>query len=156
MTGEIDIRPARESDLDAVHRLESSSFPVPWRREFFASELGATGRLCLVAIQDRKLIGYVFAMNVVDEMHINKIAVAESHRRRGIALALMEHCLVFARRHHINMLSLEVRRSNTGAQDFYRHLGFEPAYIRPRYYPDGEAALVMTRSLEAATRNESR
>ena len=152
----IEIRAARESDLDAIHRLESSSFPVPWRREFFASELGASGRFCLVANNNRKLVAYVFAMNVVDEMHINKIAVAETHRRRGIALELMRHCLVFARKHRINIVSLEVRRSNTGAQGFYRQLGFEAAYVRPRYYPDGEAALVMTRALDGVTPRESR
>ena len=40
---------------------------------------------------------------------------------------------------------LEVRKSNESAQAFYRHLSFESSYIRPRYYPDGESAVVMTR-----------
>lgn len=144
---EVEIRAARASDLDAIHRLERASFPVPWRREFFASELDQSGRLCLVALRDAKLIGYVFAMTIVDEMHINKIAVADEERRRGIALSLMNVCIDAARRRHVTLLSLEVRQSNAGAQDFYRHLQFEPSYIRPRYYPDGEAAVVMTRRL---------
>ena len=42
-------------------------------------------------------------------------------------------------------ISLEVRKSNRSAQEFYRHLDFESSYLRPRYYPDGEAAVVMTR-----------
>ena len=144
---EVEIRAARASDLDAIHRLERASFPVPWRREFFASELDQSGRLCLVALRDGKLIGYTFAMTIVDEMHINKIAVAEQERRRGIALSLMNVCIDAARRRGVILLSLEVRQSNAGAQDFYRHLQFEPSYIRPRYYPDGEAAVVMTRRL---------
>ncbi|MGZ8780395.1 MAG: ribosomal protein S18-alanine N-acetyltransferase [Thermoanaerobaculia bacterium] len=147
MSGEVEIRTARDSDLDAIHRLERICFPVPWRREFFASEVRQTGRVCLVATRDGQLIGYVFAMTILDEMHINKIAVAPSERRRGIAIALMHLCIDAARQRDVTLLSLEVRQSNEGAQKFYRHLDFEPSYVRPRYYPDGEAAVVMTRRL---------
>ena len=147
MTENVEIRAARESDLDAIHRLEGASFPVPWRREFFVSELEASGRHCLVAVSGGRLVGYAFAMTIVDEMHINKIAVDEEYRRRGIALALMDHCTDYARKHRLTLMTLEVRRSNIGAQEFYRRLGFEPAYVRSRYYPDGEAAVVMTREL---------
>jgi [ribosomal protein S18]-alanine N-acetyltransferase len=143
----VEIRSARDKDLDAIHRLERACFPVPWRREFFESELHQNGRISLVAIVDQKLAAYVFAMVIVDEMHINKIAVAEPVRRRGIALALMNICLAEARKRSVTLLSLEVRQSNVAAQDFYRSLEFEPSYVRPRYYPDGESAVVMTRRL---------
>ena len=147
MSGEIEIRAARESDLDAVHRLERTCFPVPWRKEFFLSELQQSGRVCLVATRYGQLVGYVFAMTIVDEMHINKIAVLPAERRRGIAVALMHLCIDAALERNVTLLSLEVRQSNEGAQQFYRHLDFEPSYVRPRYYPDGEAAVVMTRRL---------
>ncbi|HUP48091.1 MAG TPA: ribosomal protein S18-alanine N-acetyltransferase [Thermoanaerobaculia bacterium] len=141
----VEIRAAREDDLDAIQRLEAACFPVPWRREFFAGELRQSGRVCLVATHEGRLIGYVFAMTVIDEMHINKIAVAGLHRRRRIAVALMDRCLDAARRRGVALMSLEVRESNAGAQEFYLHLGFERSYVRPRYYPDGEAAVIMTR-----------
>lgn len=147
MTAEVEIRAARESDLDAIHGLEKGCFPVPWRREFFEGELRQSGRVCLVASRDGRLVGYVFAMTIVDEMHINKIAVASVERRRGIAVALMNICIETARKRDVGLLSLEVRESNQGAQDFYRHLAFEASYVRPRYYPDGESAVVMTRKL---------
>lgn len=147
MKGGVAIRAAREGDLDAIRDLEAASFPVPWRREFFHSELYQGGRLCLVATIDRDVVGYVFAMTIIDEMHINKIAVAAPRRRQGIALKLMERCIDAARRRDITLLSLEVRQSNRIAQEFYRHLAFEPSYVRPRYYPDGEAAVVMTKKL---------
>lgn len=133
------------SDLEAIHRLEVSCFPSPWRRDFFESELLADSRFHLVARRDDQLIGYLFAMWFFDEMHVNKIAVAESERRKGIADALMDRCLQFARDNGVNSISLEVRQSNRGAQAFYEHLDFEPTYVRPRYYPDGEAAVVMVR-----------
>ena len=144
---EIEIRTATAADVDAIHDLESSAFPAPWRREFFESELRASGRFNLVARRAGLVIGYLFAMWFFDEMHINKIAVAEEERRKGIANELMAKCFTFARANRIKSISLEVRQSNANAQAFYRQLEFTATYIRPRYYPDGEAAVVMTRTL---------
>ena len=143
----LEIVPATLADLDAVHRIEQSSFPAPWRREFFRAEVGADGRFNLVAKKDGRVVGYLFAMWIFDEMHVNKIAVIAEERRRGIADALMDRCVEFARAHHVDSIALEVRQSNSGAQEFYRHLDFRPSYVRARYYPDGEAAVVMTRQL---------
>jgi ribosomal-protein-alanine N-acetyltransferase len=147
MADELEIAPATWADLDAIHRLESSSFPAPWRREFFESELSGESRVHFVARRRGAVVGYVFAMWFFDEMHVNKIAVSEDERRKGIADALMERCLAFARGNGITTISLEVRQSNRGAQAFYDHLDFAALYVRPRYYPDGEAAVVMVREL---------
>jgi len=144
---DVETRSAIASDLDAIHHLECDSFPAPWRREFFESELSASGRFSLVATRGGRLIGYVFAMWLFEEMHVNKIAVVKSERRRGIARLLMERCHDFARENDIATISLEVRESNQVAQDFYRSLDFKPAYVRPKYYPDGESAVVMSKRL---------
>jgi len=144
---DIEISVAAWGDLEAVHRLEVSCFPSPWRREFFESELGGDSRLHFVARRRGVLVGYVFAMWFFDEMHVNKIAVTSAERRKGIAEALMDRCLDFARENGITTISLEVRQSNRGAQAFYEHLDFAALYVRPRYYPDGEAAVVMVREM---------
>jgi ribosomal-protein-alanine N-acetyltransferase len=144
---DVEISEAAWKDLDAIHRLEVSCFPAPWRKDFFESELRGESRLHLVARRGGTVIGYVFAMWFFDEMHINKIAVAEPERRKGIADALMDRCLEFALANGVSTVSLEVRQSNRGAQAFYENLDFEPLYVRPRYYPDGEAAVVMVRHL---------
>jgi ribosomal-protein-alanine N-acetyltransferase len=147
MLEDIEIAQVTAGDLDAIHRLEIQAFPSPWRREFFESELWGNSRMSLVARRGRKVIGYVFAMWFFDEMHVNKIAVEERERRQGIALKLMDRCLEFAKDNGIRTISLEVRQSNRGAQEFYKALDFEPLYVRPRYYPDGESAVVMVREL---------
>lgn len=147
MGEELRIEPATADDLDAIHALERAAFPAPWRREFFENELTANGRHNVVARRDGRLVGYLFGMYLFDEMHINKIAVPESERRQGIAHELMRECVTFARANGVIAISLEVRQSNHGAQEFYKFLGFAPSYLRPRYYPDGEAAVVMTRSV---------
>lgn len=138
---------ATPADIDAIHQLETAAFPAPWRREFFESELAASGRLCLTAKRRGALAGYLFAMWFFDEMHVNKVAVDEHERRRGIALELMNRCIAFGRERGVKSISLEVRKSNRGAQEFYEFLSFEPLYMRPRYYPDGETAVVMVRKI---------
>jgi ribosomal-protein-alanine N-acetyltransferase len=143
----IEIAAATRADVDAIHGIESDSFPAPWRREFFLGELAAEGRFNVVARRDGVVVGYLFAMWILDEMHVNKIAVAKEKRRQGIADALMARCFAFARKRGVRTISLEVRKSNRGAQEFYRHLDFASSYLRPRYYPDGEAAVVMTREV---------
>lgn len=141
------ITPATLADVEAVHRLEEASFPAPWRREFFAAEVLADSRFNIVARIEGVIVGYLFGMWIFDEMHVNKIAVDAAHRRKGIAHALMQRTFDFANAHGIATLSLEVRQSNRAAQEFYRFLDFETSYIRKRYYPDGEAAVVMVRAL---------
>jgi [ribosomal protein S18]-alanine N-acetyltransferase len=141
------IERAAPEDLEGIHEIERASFPAPWRLEFFESELHAEWRLNLVARIGGRVVAYLFAMWIFDELHVNKIAVTESERRKGIADLLMERCFAFAREHGVRTISLEVRKSNSGAQEFYRRLEFRSSYIRPRYYPDGEAAVVMTREM---------
>lgn len=150
MADGIVITAAKRADLADIHRIETESFPEPWRREFFDGELRSEGRYNIVARRGAEVVGYLFSMWVLDEMHVNKIAVTEPERRKGIADDLMNACFRFAQEHEIRSIALEVRKSNRGAQEFYKHLAFAPAYLRPRYYPDGEAAVVMVRDMTAA------
>src|SRR5256885_8217218 len=99
MPDDVRIALVTPADVDAIHHLEVASFPSPWRRDFFESELHGSGRLCLAAKRDGQLIGYLFSMWFFDEMHVNKIAVDERERRKGIANELMRQCLTFARDH---------------------------------------------------------
>jgi len=92
--------------------------------------------------------GYLMAWVVHDELHVLNLAVARRVRRRGVGAALMAAALHLARREGLATVTLEVRRSNAGAQAFYREFGFREIGVRAGYYPDtGEDALVMTLTL---------
>jgi [ribosomal protein S18]-alanine N-acetyltransferase len=143
----IEIREAQWEDVDQVAALENASFPSPWRREFFESELEAEGRFNRVARAGGRIVAYCFSMYFFEEMHVNKIAVAAAWRRRGVAKMLMDDAMAFARGRGVATVALEVRESNQAARAFYAALGFEERYRRPRYYPDGEAAVVMVLDL---------
>lgn len=142
------IVPAVPADAAEVEALERSCFPSPWRREFFDSEVAAESRYNRLVKNIRgEVIGYLFSMYYLDEMHVNKIAVRAGYRRQGIATALMKDCTDFARSIGVRSISLEVRQSNLTAQAFYRGLDFRSLYTRPNYYPDGESAVVMAVNL---------
>ena len=145
---EVTTRDAEDGDLDAVATLERRAFPVPWKREYFEVEIGAAHRFNRVAIGPKgDLAGYVFCAFAAGELHINKIAVDEKHRRRGVASFLMSEVLRFGERARVEEIYLEVRVSNRPARTFYTGLGFREAGRRTRYYLDGEDALVMVRDM---------
>jgi len=146
------IRPAGPFDLDEIARIELESFPVPWKREFFASELAEPHRYIRVLARDDggepRVGGYLFAVSLYDEFHINKIATDLRLRNQGYGRRLLEDALARAGAMGSSAITLEVRISNDGARQFYRSYGFSEAYRRRSYYQDGEDALVLILPLE--------
>lgn len=141
------IRLMTEKDLDQVMAIETQSFPHPWRRSFFASDIFRPDALCIVAEDISGVVGYLIAWGR-EEVHIANIAVAAKAQHRGIGTRLMETALQFARHQGAENIYLEVRASNTGAQKFYRKFDFIPTYIRRGYYENGEDAIVMEREIK--------
>ena len=83
-------------------------------------------------------------MFVDDEAHVTTLAVAEDHRRSGVATVLLLDGVRHAAATGSVQVSLEVAASNHAAQALYRRFGFVPVGVRRKYYPvTGEDALVM-------------
>jgi ribosomal-protein-alanine N-acetyltransferase len=150
------VRPGTPFDLDDVARIESESFPVPWKREFFASELSEPHRYVRVLGRDDggepRIGGYLFAVSLYEEFHVNKIATDLRLRHWGYGRALIEDALSRARSVGASAVTLEVRVSNEAARQFYRSYGFTEAYRRRSYYQDGEDAFVLILALPAGFR----
>ena len=144
-------RVSSDEDLDAVASLEAASFINPWTREMLARELSQNelARVYVVRMPGERVAAFCACWIIVDELHINTIAVREDLRRRGLATALMHHVLEDAQRQGASRATLEVRRSNEAAQCLYEALGFRLAGVRPGYYtqPD-EDALILWRNCE--------
>jgi len=141
-----------KEDLDRVMEIENAVFPSPWQRSFFLSDMNRPHSLALVAELDGWIAGYVVAWGG-EELHVANVAVAPEYRRMGIGLALLKAVMEFAGTIRAASLYLEVRRSNEGAQRFYRGLGFVPTYVRQGYYENGEDAIVMERDVAPGPRN---
>jgi ribosomal-protein-alanine N-acetyltransferase len=144
----VELRPLRIRDLNAVERIERASYPTPWSRSMFASELAKTSSICLGAFDpDReRLVGYMIISRYVDAWHIMNIAVAPEYRRRGIAATMIERLFELTAGDGRRGYTLEVRVSNDSAIKLYEKLGFRSRGIRRGYYTDNrEDALIMWR-----------
>ncbi|MEP6801569.1 MAG: ribosomal protein S18-alanine N-acetyltransferase [Acidobacteriota bacterium] len=146
------VAPARSEDLDEIARIERESFLVPWKREFFAAELEEPYRYARVLVGGRdsepRVGGYLFAVSLYEEFHINKIATDPRLRNSGHGRRLLEDALSRARSVGATAVTLEVRLSNLPAREFYRSYGFREAYRRKSYYQDGEDAYAMVLALD--------
>ena len=137
-----------DADLDAVLAIEAESFTSPWTREMYVAELANVGvSFCYLARDEsRRTVGFCSFWRVLDELHVNNLAVAQAYRRRGIGTALMTFVLNEGSRLGAHRATLEVRRSNDAARQLYERLGFLAAGVRRAYYTNPiEDALVLWR-----------
>ena len=137
-----------DADLDAVLAIEAESFTSPWTREMYVAELENVGvSFCYLARDESgQALGFCSFWRVLDELHVNNLAVAHAYRRRGIATALLTFVLTEGTRLGAHRATLEVRRSNDAARQLYERLGFVAAGVRRAYYTNPiEDALVLWR-----------
>jgi ribosomal-protein-alanine N-acetyltransferase len=139
------VQPMRRRHVRSVLRIEQQVYPRPWSSSLFLSELALRStRAYYVARVGRELVGYAGLMMTLDEAHVTTIAVDPRRHRSKIGTRLL---LVLAREaiaRGATALTLEVRMSNTAAQDMYRRFGFGPVGVRKNYYQEvNEDALVM-------------
>jgi ribosomal-protein-alanine N-acetyltransferase len=146
----IRLRRLELADLDEIERIEQASYPTPWSRSMFASELAKPSSLSLGAVDDTgALVGYLVLSRYVDAWHVMNVAVAPERRREGIASALLRRLLDATRDDERRGYTLEVRVSNVGAIRLYERFGFRPKGVRRGYYTDNrEDALIMWRDAD--------
>ena len=131
-------------DVDEVLLIENQSFPAPWPAWAFVQELRSGRSVCLVARVVGSLAGYAVAWLLKRELHIGNLAVADGYKRKGIGSTLLRELLAIADGRGVEMVTLEVRASNTAAISLYEKLGFTKIAIKRDYYRcEGEDALVM-------------
>jgi ribosomal-protein-alanine N-acetyltransferase len=136
-----------QAEIEAVMAIEEASFTNPWTREMYASEFENQGvSYCYLARVGDAPIGFCSFWRVVDELHINNLAVLPSYRRAGVASALLAHVLREGRATGAVRATLEVRRSNEPARYLYERFGFTVAGVRRAYYTKPvEDAIVLWR-----------
>jgi len=142
----LEIRALELRDLSEIEEIERDSYPTPWSRSMFASEIAKPSSICLGAFEAEsgELLGYLIISRYVDAWHVMNIAVRPDHRRQGIASMLMNRLFDLTSGRSRRGYTLEVRVSNTGAIKLYERLGFKPRGVRRGYYTDNrEDALIM-------------
>ena len=139
------VREAVQADLLAVLRIERASFSQPWPFSAFERYLGETG--FLVATDGESVVGYVVADLIPNHGtplgHIKDIAVHPDRRGEGLGSTILDRALCILEANGAATVKLEVRASNDAAISLYQNYGFEYLRTIPRYYDDGEDALIL-------------
>ncbi len=159
-TAVLNARPAADGitykPLDAAHAADVAALESQvmgsdaWNENLVADELPRSDRIWWAAYECDRLVGYAGGWVVDGQVQILKVGVDPSQRRRGIARELLARVAADARDLGAATCSLEVRAGNAGAQAFYEALGFHALGTRPRYYSDGEDALILEGPLPLA------
>ena len=152
MTPSWTIRPAERRDVTELLAIEQSQFPEPWTRGMLLDELSNTRtRRYTVAVEGRRIVGYLGIMYVLDELHVNTIGTRAGDEGRGVASSLLDDAWADARTRGVLRATLEVAVSNQRALALYYRYGFQPVGVRKNYYErTHEDALVLWADLGPA------
>jgi ribosomal-protein-alanine N-acetyltransferase len=136
----------RRRHLRRVLEIEEQLYPRPWTHRTFVTELAqmrAGHRYYLVAYVDDVLVGYGGLMFSGSDAHVANLAVDPAWHLRGVATEIMLDLARLSRDRGCEAMTLEVRHTNTAAQNLYRRFGFVPAGVRKRYYENTDDAIIM-------------
>jgi ribosomal-protein-alanine N-acetyltransferase len=140
------LRRMAEADLDAVLAIDAVTPPPFWGREAFLHELELpTSRPGVLVDPAGRVIGFLVWWQILDEAHLQNVALSEAARRRGHGRWLVRAMLAGSARAGARRAFLEVRPDNGPARALYAALGFREVGRRRRYYADGADALLLSR-----------
>lgn len=134
-------------DILKISELEKECFSDPWTYRMFVEGFSSKLFYGVCAVEDGEIVGYACETVLFENAEVDNIAVAESCRRRGVGKKLLKKLETEAKERGARVILLEVRVSNAPAKTMYLKEGFKGIYVRPRYYPDGEDAVVMQKEL---------
>ncbi len=132
-----------ESDIKEIAELEKACFSEPWSEKALSEELSNPTARFYVLRQGEKLLGYIGANNVCDEVYITNVAVNEEYRGKGYGKCLVRHLLKQSEKENALFVTLEVRESNENAISLYSACGFKQVGRRKGFYskPQEDALL---------------
>lgn len=146
------IRQAMPSEAPILAAIHAQCFAKAWDAQAMSQFLGAPGCLTLIASQraDAPTQGFLIARAAADEAELLTLGVLPSHRRNGLAKALLESAINMLRTAGTKSLFLEVDEGNEAALALYRALGARRVGKRTAYYEAGGDAAIFSLALSAS------
>ncbi len=168
------VEPMRSADIGEVMGIDRQSFPTPWSHNAYVHEVERNDAAHYLVMRPRSvpdgrrvadggwdrvrrwlvgaapldrppIIAYGGIWQMYDEAHISTIATRPEWRGKGIGELMLVALLDQSMALQAHLVTLEVRASNTTAQQLYDKYSFAIVGQRRGYYTDnGEDALLMT------------
>lgn len=166
-------------DVPQVVYIDRLAFDLPWSERSYAYEVSESTYSYMVVLEAEtpvqaargwrrwlplngrsmgrpRIVGYGGLWHIMSEAHISTIAVHPDYRGRGwgeiLLAAMVQRAVVLA----AGFVALEVRVSNTKAQNLYHKYNFETIGTKSHYYRNNnEDAYDMRLPLTAANRQRT-
>ena len=141
------IRYATQNDVALLLQMDRDIFPDAWTEAMWQSELGRQDAVCFILEQDGVAVGFAITTVLFEDAELPKIAVLKEKRGVGLGKALLDALEKEAKTRGATAMFLEVRVGNISARKLYETGGYQPLRVRLKYYPAGEDALEMKKTL---------
>jgi ribosomal-protein-alanine N-acetyltransferase len=149
----IQILNLKKEDIEAVVEIEKKLLLETIGYEMLANELHNKYAHFYVAKKDDEVLGYIGGWIIDTTCDMINFVVKEEYQRLGIGTKLYKTLENKTKELNAFEILLEVRISNTKAQNFYYKNGFKEIFVRPKYYKNGEDALILRKELYEDTSN---
>jgi len=130
--------------LKEVATIEYDNFNNPWSlKQFEKYFMKSSKSMSYIYKGSEKVIGYLMAKVILDEIHLHNIAVSQKYQNNKIGFHLMNHLISEGNLKDKKKICLEVNENNIFALRLYISLGFIEVGVREKYYVNNEGAILM-------------
>jgi ribosomal-protein-alanine N-acetyltransferase len=153
--GKVFVRDAVESDKGFIKELSKEAFEKYGPYENMIPEwLGSGAVMAFLACRKKRLLGFAMISRPVHEnrtqplCELLAIAVVRASRGNGIGRLMMVEAEKRAAEMGAVAIVLHAAVGNLIAQKLFKKSGFVPCSIKKRYYPNGQEAIMMKKSVK--------
>lgn len=131
-------------DLSSVYELACSTLSERYDPNLFATISSSWPEGFIVVESPWGIKAFILGiMTSSVQARVLMLAVSEEFRRKGIGTMLMTRFIEECKKKGVRVISLEVRKGNIPAMEFYKRFNFQPIDVVKGYYNDGEDAYQM-------------
>jgi ribosomal-protein-alanine N-acetyltransferase len=145
------LQPMHEAWLPQVVDIEQRAYAFPWTEGIFRDCLNVGYSTWIVTSPRDELLAYAVMSMAVGEAHVLNLCVEPAYHQQGLGRFLLTHLQAIARAAGMDLMLLEVRKSNAAAIALYLGMGFHKLGVRKAYYPahgGSEDALLLGHTLK--------
>ncbi len=140
------IRPAIKDDCSFIGKLSNEVFSIFGDYgDIIPQWFSNPDVMTVIYVNNGHPLG--FAMLSAPSGEILAVAVIPQYQRSGIGSALLNHIECLAGQRGLSRVLLHTANENHAAQLFFQKAGFEVIGTQENYYPKGQTALKMSKSI---------
>ena len=119
------IRPASDSDLEALRELDAAAFPPRWHMSDGEMRRNLRRAACFtVAVEEGRIRGFQITTRGTWDAHLARLAVAPQHQGAGLGRQLLGDVIRHLASRRLDSLTVNTQADNYRSLRLYRRFGF--------------------------------